>query len=199
VQHNCIDNKCGPTGTRPVYQERAKTNQTRAQIAHTRNIEDIVLNTAQMRDAIHVQKFRVAAETLDFDAVVLRSAAKELDARKAGERFHPSCLLPQEGVPRWLLPQSWQLLVVLLYCWNNPVEGDAAINAKINIPFLIIDRFLGKEVCNGYEQMLLLHVQNVFVKLLLPVAEMTRKCEFKYWFSHSCCSKFGSIEVLVMH
>ncbi|KAJ7796457.1 hypothetical protein B0H13DRAFT_1674837, partial [Mycena leptocephala] len=96
VQHNCIDNKCGPTGTRPVYQERAKTDQTRAQIAHTRNIEDIVLNTAQMRDAIHVQKFRVAAETLDFDAVVLRSAAKELDARKAGEPV-PSELLAATG------------------------------------------------------------------------------------------------------
>ncbi|KAJ7869102.1 hypothetical protein B0H14DRAFT_3083946 [Mycena olivaceomarginata] len=57
VQHNCIDNKCGPTGARTIFQERFKTNQTQAEIVHTRNVQDIVLNTAQMRDAIHLQMF----------------------------------------------------------------------------------------------------------------------------------------------
>ncbi|KAJ7135127.1 hypothetical protein C8R46DRAFT_1362251, partial [Mycena filopes] len=67
VQHNCIDNECGPTGSKVVYQERAKTNQTRLEIAHTKNVQDIVLNTAQMRDAIHLQPFRVQPDRLDFD------------------------------------------------------------------------------------------------------------------------------------
>ncbi|KAJ7751599.1 hypothetical protein B0H16DRAFT_1839904 [Mycena metata] len=92
VQHNCIDNNCGPTGSQPVYQERVKTTQTRAHIAHLRNVDDIVLNTAQMRDAIHVQRFRVAAEPLDFETVALESAAKELKARKAGEPATPCCI-----------------------------------------------------------------------------------------------------------
>ncbi|KAJ7157732.1 hypothetical protein C8R46DRAFT_1355172 [Mycena filopes] len=92
VQHNCIDNNCGPTGARTVFQERFKTAQTRAEILHTQNVHDIVLNTAQMRDAVHLQKFRVECETLDFDTVVHNSAAKELKARKAGEPV-PSELL----------------------------------------------------------------------------------------------------------
>ncbi|KAJ7886066.1 hypothetical protein B0H13DRAFT_2535282 [Mycena leptocephala] len=59
VQHNCMDNQCGPTGSRPVFQERERTNQTRAQIAHLQNPTDVVLNTAQMRDAVHLQRFRI--------------------------------------------------------------------------------------------------------------------------------------------
>ncbi|KAJ7770349.1 hypothetical protein B0H14DRAFT_2402407 [Mycena olivaceomarginata] len=92
VQHNCIDNKCGPTGARTVFQERFKTNQTRAEIVHTRNVQDIVLNTAQMRDAVHLQMFRVQSEPLDLDTIVHNSAAKELKARKAGDPV-PSELL----------------------------------------------------------------------------------------------------------
>ncbi|KAJ7110547.1 hypothetical protein C8R44DRAFT_633975 [Mycena epipterygia] len=92
VQHNCIDNKCGPTGTRPVFQERAKTTLMRSEIVHSRNPHDIVLNTAQMRDAVHMQRFRVHSEALDFDTVVHQSAAKELKARKAGDPV-PSELL----------------------------------------------------------------------------------------------------------
>ncbi|KAJ7145018.1 hypothetical protein C8R46DRAFT_1232351 [Mycena filopes] len=98
VQHNCLDNKCGATGTRPVYQERCKTTQTRAQVAHL-NINDMVLNTAQMRDAIHVQKYRVAPDALDFDTIVFASAAKELKARKDGDpapRLHLLLQCPEE-------------------------------------------------------------------------------------------------------
>lgn len=69
----------------PIFQERFRTEQTRARITHVRNIEDVVLNTAQMRDAVHVQKFRVDSEALDLDQIVYKSAADELAARKAGE------------------------------------------------------------------------------------------------------------------
>jgi hypothetical protein len=42
-----------------------------------------VLNTAQMRDAIHVQHFRISSETLDVDDIVHESVVKELAALKA--------------------------------------------------------------------------------------------------------------------
>ncbi|KAJ7714231.1 hypothetical protein B0H14DRAFT_2249248, partial [Mycena olivaceomarginata] len=51
VQHNCMDNDCAPTGSRAIFQERQLTNQTQAQIAHSNNPTDFILNTAQMRDA----------------------------------------------------------------------------------------------------------------------------------------------------
>ncbi|KAJ6474054.1 hypothetical protein C8R47DRAFT_1076489 [Mycena vitilis] len=84
VQHNCLDNKCGPTGSRFVFQEREKTAQTRAEIVHTQNPADLVLNTAQMRDAVHLQRFRIDTPYLDSDEVIHQSSANELEAsRKA--------------------------------------------------------------------------------------------------------------------
>ncbi|KAJ7502333.1 hypothetical protein B0H11DRAFT_1712900, partial [Mycena galericulata] len=83
VQHNCIDNECGPTASIPVFQERSRTTQTIARVAHTRNVDDVILNTAQMRDAVHVQKFRLDAIPLDFETVVFQSAAQEIGARRA--------------------------------------------------------------------------------------------------------------------
>ncbi|KAJ7223860.1 hypothetical protein B0H12DRAFT_1213067 [Mycena haematopus] len=82
VQHNCLDHGCAPTSTRPVFQERIRTDQTRAQIAHTQNPTDLVLNTAQMRDAKHLQKFRIAIPELVRDTVIHQSAVNELAASK---------------------------------------------------------------------------------------------------------------------
>ncbi|KAK7015952.1 hypothetical protein R3P38DRAFT_3203654 [Favolaschia claudopus] len=92
VQHNCMDHQCAATATQAVYQERTKTNQIRSEIAHRSNIDDVVLNTAQMRDAVHVQKFRVASEPLNLDIIVHASAVKEIQARKANDPT-PSALL----------------------------------------------------------------------------------------------------------
>ncbi|KAJ6543258.1 hypothetical protein DFH09DRAFT_1249389 [Mycena vulgaris] len=82
VQHNCLDNKCGPTAYRPVYQECELTTHTQAQIQHSTNPMDLVLNTAQMRDAVYVQHFRINTPTLDRDTIILQSAANELEAAK---------------------------------------------------------------------------------------------------------------------
>ncbi|KAJ6594962.1 hypothetical protein B0H10DRAFT_2167820 [Mycena sp. CBHHK59/15] len=57
VQHNCIDNRCGPTGSQPMYQERVRTNQTCVHVVHSQNIHNLFLNTAQMQDTAHVQMF----------------------------------------------------------------------------------------------------------------------------------------------
>ncbi|KAF7371200.1 hypothetical protein MSAN_00755500 [Mycena sanguinolenta] len=82
VQHNCMDNACAPTSTRPVFQERIRTNETRPQVAHVKNPTDLILNTAQMRDAKYLQKFRIATPGLDCDSVIHQSAVNELAALK---------------------------------------------------------------------------------------------------------------------
>ncbi|KAJ7814354.1 hypothetical protein B0H14DRAFT_3747837 [Mycena olivaceomarginata] len=59
TEHNCMDNHCAATASIPLFQERTKTAQTIARIAHTQNLHDLVLNTAQMRDAVLVQPYRL--------------------------------------------------------------------------------------------------------------------------------------------
>ncbi|KAJ7844241.1 hypothetical protein B0H14DRAFT_2585305 [Mycena olivaceomarginata] len=80
TNHNCMDNQCGPTGLRPVYQERQLTDQTRALIAHSKNPTDLVLNTAQMRDALHLQRFRIDTQQMNTDTIIHQSAVSELAA-----------------------------------------------------------------------------------------------------------------------
>ncbi|KAK7027831.1 hypothetical protein R3P38DRAFT_3315357 [Favolaschia claudopus] len=82
VQHNCLDNRCATTTSVPVFQERVKTSQTAARVAHTENVDDIVLNTAQMRDAVYLQQYRINSVQMDVDRVITESAAKQIDARK---------------------------------------------------------------------------------------------------------------------
>ncbi|KZP26246.1 hypothetical protein FIBSPDRAFT_701186, partial [Athelia psychrophila] len=52
--HNCAANTCNTSDQHTVYWERENTNETRPRVRH-RNPEDLILNTSQMRDAIHVQ------------------------------------------------------------------------------------------------------------------------------------------------
>ncbi|PCH45012.1 hypothetical protein WOLCODRAFT_91104 [Wolfiporia cocos MD-104 SS10] len=84
AQHNCAANACDTSGFRYVYQERQRTNQTQAAVVHQRPT-DLILNTAQMRDAVHVQQFRIPPQVLDEDEVITASAAQEVHARKAPE------------------------------------------------------------------------------------------------------------------
>lgn len=57
-------------------QEREKTEQTRPAVSHV-SPHDIILNTAQMRDALNVQKFRIASPDLDEDSLIMESAIRE--------------------------------------------------------------------------------------------------------------------------
>ena len=85
VQHNCSQHNCGTAATRTIYQEREKTNQTRPAVSHIAP-HDIVLNTAQMRDAIHVQKYRLHSGTLNADTIITQSAAREVVAQRASRK-----------------------------------------------------------------------------------------------------------------
>ncbi|KAK6997382.1 hypothetical protein R3P38DRAFT_3416225 [Favolaschia claudopus] len=94
VQHNCKDNLCATTASVPVFQERVKTSQTAARVSHTKNVDDVVLNTAQMRDAVYVQRYRVNSVPMDVDRIVTESAAKEIDARKKRTGTVPAARVP---------------------------------------------------------------------------------------------------------
>ncbi|KAF7976628.1 hypothetical protein HWV62_5933 [Athelia sp. TMB] len=102
--HNCADHACGIGGSRPIYQEREMTNSTRSVVSHI-DPYDVMLNTAQMRDALHVQKFRMPAEILDEQAVITASVAREIDLRKAAKQAKQSEKTAQGKSRRVLQPQ----------------------------------------------------------------------------------------------
>lgn len=62
-------------------EERELTAKTQPKIRHFVP-HDIMLNTAQMRDAIHVQRFRIRATAIDREHAILAGAASEIEAQK---------------------------------------------------------------------------------------------------------------------
>lgn len=69
-----------PTGFQYVYQERERTSYTRPVLNHSGPLDDRILNTAQMRNAIHLQSFRTPSETLDANTNIHASAARVVKA-----------------------------------------------------------------------------------------------------------------------
>ncbi|KAF9233611.1 hypothetical protein BU15DRAFT_66415, partial [Melanogaster broomeanus] len=69
VQHNCAANSCTDAAFATVYEEREATSKKGKRMEH-RSLDDVVLNTAQMRDAIYVQQFRMRADQLDRDQAI---------------------------------------------------------------------------------------------------------------------------------
>jgi hypothetical protein len=112
VQHNCAQYQCATTHVRHVYQEREQTDQTQPLVSHSKHPKDLMLNTAQMRDAIHVQRYRLRSPDLDEADIIMASAAREVAAQKAARKtLEPtsSAKAPvstatqqQLGLPRWL-------------------------------------------------------------------------------------------------
>jgi hypothetical protein len=54
-------------------------------VEHLRNPNDLVMNTAQMRDAIYVQRYRINSQPLDVESVIQEGAARIIDARKTAD------------------------------------------------------------------------------------------------------------------
>ncbi|KAI0751777.1 hypothetical protein C8Q80DRAFT_1099078 [Daedaleopsis nitida] len=86
VQHNCAHHKCTDSDLRPVRQERQVTEQTTRRVRHTGDIDDLILNTAQMQDARYVQKFRLPAPILDQNTVILKAVQDAIDTQKQASR-----------------------------------------------------------------------------------------------------------------
>jgi hypothetical protein len=90
VQHNCAKHQCTTTDVRHIYQERERIEQTSPMVSHMQHPEDIMLNTAQMRDAAHVQVFRLRSPNLDAESIVTASAAREVALQKAARKVSDS-------------------------------------------------------------------------------------------------------------
>jgi hypothetical protein len=86
VQHNCAQYQCATTHVRHVYQERERTDQTQSMVSHSKHPEDLMLNTAQMRDAIRVQVYRLRSPDLDEEEIITASAAREVATQKAARK-----------------------------------------------------------------------------------------------------------------
>ena len=87
TQHDCHRNGCQTSGIRYVYQERIRTDITTPVVEHLINPNDLILNTAQMRDAVHLQRFRIPSTPLNEEIVIQESVAQAIDQWKvAGER-----------------------------------------------------------------------------------------------------------------
>jgi hypothetical protein len=89
VQHNC-----GTENTCVVCQEREKTSDMRPVVLHIVP-QDMMLNTAQMRDAIHVQKFRQRSVSLNADDIITASAAREVLTQKELRKASESTSVPK--------------------------------------------------------------------------------------------------------
>jgi len=83
TQHDCSRNKCQTSGIRYVYQECMQTAMTTPVVEHLTNPDDLILNTAQMRDATHLQKFRIPSTALDEEMVIQESVAHAINQRKS--------------------------------------------------------------------------------------------------------------------
>ena len=50
---------------------------------HLTDPNDLILNTAQMRDAIHVQNFRIPSTPLDEERIIQESVTRAINQRKS--------------------------------------------------------------------------------------------------------------------
>ena len=64
-----------------VYEEWAKTSKAKAVIHHVGDPDDLILNTARMRDAKHMQSLQVPIQPPDMNLAILEGAAREIRTR----------------------------------------------------------------------------------------------------------------------
>ena len=73
-----------------MFQERTETSHKVPVVEHRGDLDQSILNTAQMRDAKHLQKHRIPSQPLNFETTILESAAKAVDVRKAANALGSS-------------------------------------------------------------------------------------------------------------
>ena len=59
------------------------TDITMPMVEHLTNPNDLILNTAQMCDATHLQKFQISSMPLDEETVIQESVARAINQRKS--------------------------------------------------------------------------------------------------------------------
>ncbi|KAI5889905.1 uncharacterized protein SCHCODRAFT_02582188 [Schizophyllum commune H4-8] len=88
VVHNCKDNQCPLSSTHIVRQESEHTQQRARRVVH-HNIDDLILNTGQMRSSKVVGKLAAPAPSLDRQSIVVAAATKLLEKKKRKKALPP--------------------------------------------------------------------------------------------------------------
>ena len=105
VQHNCVQHNCATAHVHHIYQEHECTDQTQPAVSHIHNPKDVVLNTVQMRDAVHVWRFQLQSPILDAEQIITTSAAWEVVLQKAAHKALDSAVtaspVPQHFGQPW--------------------------------------------------------------------------------------------------
>ncbi|KAG8757406.1 hypothetical protein FRC12_010319 [Ceratobasidium sp. 428] len=81
--HNCAQQGCTIAQTRVVQQERQETQLLAAEVQHTGNLLDLVLNTASLRSAQHIQQLWAVPERSGSLLEVAQQAVANLKASEA--------------------------------------------------------------------------------------------------------------------
>jgi len=83
LQHRCQVYNCGASESdiEFIYEERAKTSKAKVVIRHNGDPDDLILNTARMHDAKHMQSLRVPIQPPDMNLAILEGAAREIRTR----------------------------------------------------------------------------------------------------------------------
>ncbi|TRM65621.1 hypothetical protein BD626DRAFT_628781 [Schizophyllum amplum] len=85
VQHNCLDNKCKITKSRAQRQEGEDVAEQADEVTHHGQISDLLLNTAQMRNAAILHGLQPRLGKLNRVTIIQSSAAAEVTKRKAAQ------------------------------------------------------------------------------------------------------------------
>ncbi|KAG6913997.1 hypothetical protein DXG01_002988 [Tephrocybe rancida] len=81
VQHNCAKHSCTLGTEIAIIEERENTGQSYMGVLH-KVPEDLILNTAQMRDAVHITPFHPRMPQFNREEVITRAALLEINDRK---------------------------------------------------------------------------------------------------------------------
>ncbi|KAL1671362.1 hypothetical protein EV122DRAFT_256544, partial [Schizophyllum commune] len=88
VVHNCKDNHCAFPSTHVIRQESEHTEQRAKRVVHC-NMDDLILNTGQMRSSTIVGKFSVPPPSMDRQSII-HDAARKLLEKKKRKKAQPS-------------------------------------------------------------------------------------------------------------
>ena len=97
-----------------------------SEVSHWHNLGDLILNTAQMCDAIHVQRFRLQSPELDGDAILTASVACKIQSQKANAKA-PKKTVPGACTPS--LSQSVTPLAAGIHHWVSLLQEHAQLGS----------------------------------------------------------------------
>ena len=86
LQHQCHIHKCTPSGAIQIIEGHQHTPNTCPTIVHQGSPDDLVLNTAKMHSAKHIQQLCKTLIPLDMDWAIMEGSAHETDNQKSTQQ-----------------------------------------------------------------------------------------------------------------